>query len=245
MIFFTVLFTLESADPKQNQYVYMLPLLAETLHRTGTYRHDVDSFYILADDATAELISQFNMESLAKIQILRIPRPKTLLEGIASRYTFFRQIYEPTMVTMYIDLDMLCCREFRPDLPADTLAALPEGSAADPNYCGEDGWANLDHPGLSAGFWAVRIGPRTLALMERILQLIREHPGEFYTIEQVHFNAAITRESPVVFLKQDIVSFNAGEDDDISGVHFVNLAGEPGNGSVHFIQMLNCFMTMI
>jgi hypothetical protein len=244
MIFFTVLFTLEGRNPAENQYVYMLLLLLKTLVRAGTYLPAEDSLYIMADVDTARIIHELEIDFLDKKQIIAIPRPKTLLEGASHRYTFFKRIYEPDQVTMYLDLDMVCCRQFRPELPPDTLAVLPEGDSQDSNYCGTNGWATLDHPGLSSGFWFVRIGPKTMALMERILALISEHPGNFYTLEQPHFNAAITKEWPVVFLKRDIVSFNASEED-ISAASFVNLAGEPGNGAGHFLRMLNCFLSMI
>lgn len=247
MIFFTVLFTLEGKNPAENHYVYMLMLLLKTLQRTGTYLLEEDSFYIMADADTVTVLKEIDLEVLSKVQYILFPRPKTLLEGTTHRYEFFRHVYEPDSVTLYMDLDMVCCKQFRPELPADTMAVCPEGDREDPNYCGTcDGkvWATLDHPGLSSGFWFVRIGPKTAALMERILALISEHPGDFYTLEQPHFNAAITKGSPVVFLKGGLVSFNATEDD-ISEGCFVNLAGEPGNGAGHFLRMLNCFLTII
>lgn len=221
--------------------MYMFFLLMKTLERTGTYQSDKDSVYLMADKDTAEIVKEIDQDFVNSLTIITIPRPKTLLEGISRRYEFFRHVYEPDTVVMYLDLDMICCRQFRPQIQADTLAVYAEGSNEDPNYCAVK---PLDHPGLSAGFWFVRIGPKTAALMESILALISEHPGDFYTVEQPHFNAAITKESPVVFIKPGLISFNASEDD-ISGAHFINLAGEPGNGAGHFLRMLNCFLSAI
>lgn len=244
MILFTVLFTLEGRSPAQNQYVYMLMLLLKTLQLSGTYHAGKDTLYLMVDADTEALMRDMNLEVLGDFTCIRIPRPKTLLEGISRRYEFFRHVYEPETTTMYLDLDMLCCRQFRPELPADTMAVYPEGAAEDPNYCGTDGWAKLDHPGLSAGFWVVRIGPKTAALMERILALISEHPGDFYSVEQPHFNAAITREAPVICLKPGLVSFNATEDE-VGNAHFINFAGGPGDGAHHFLKVLRSYLLMI
>jgi hypothetical protein len=241
MIFFTNLFTLEGKNPEENQYVYMFLLLMKTLRRTGTYLPSEDSFYVMADADTANILFQIEIDFLEKVEYIIYPRPKTLLEGASNRYTFFKRVYKPDIVAMYLDLDMICCRQFRPQLPADTIAVFPEGGHEDPNYCA---LKPLDHPGISSGFWFIRIGPKTAALMESILALISEHPGDFYTLEQPHFNAAITKESPVVFLKPGLISFNASEDD-ISEAHFINLAGEPGNGAGHFLRMLNCFLSAL
>lgn len=243
MIFFTVVFTLAGHDAASNLYVHMLVLMLETLKRTKTFIPEEDLIYVMTDAETEAVLQKFHTGVMRYVKCIRIPQPTDLLEGISRRYEFFHHVYRPETTTLYLDVDFLCRRQFRADLPADTIAVLAEGGSKDPNYCGEGDWAQLEHPGLSAGFWAMRPGARTLCLMDEIKASIRRGPHNFYTVEQPHFNAAITKRTPAVMFDPRIVSFNGnllGE-----GTFFINLAGCPGDGPFHFIKQLDCFLSLV
>lgn len=231
---FTVLFTLPGKDPEENKYVKMAHMMFHSLRLAG-HGH---RFYLMADDLTWAAFRRHDLSGARDVIHVVIPRPATLLEGIASRYSFFNRVgsFSPDETYLFVDCDMLNVRKFALDLPADTIAVLPEGGREDPNYCGEGAWAVLDHAGLSAGFWAIRPGPDMLALMDEISASIRREPRNFFCEDQPFFNAAITKKTRYVMFDPAIVSFNGHGFS--SKTIFVNMAGMPGDQDFHYDKML-------
>jgi hypothetical protein len=240
MIVFTVLFTLPGRDPEENKYVEMAHMMLSLARLTG----HADKIYIMADDLTWAAYKKID-PLWTEITRVTIPRPKTLLEGISYRYKFFVSVpdFDPAATYHYLDVDILPYKAFRLDLPADTIAVLPEGGREDPNYCGTAGWAQLDHAGLSAGFWAVRPGPDMLALFDEIYASVRRGPHNFYTCEQPHFNSCITNKTRAVYFEPSLVSFNG------HGVtehtRFYNLAGCPGDEGFHYDKMKTIYPALV
>lgn len=236
MIFFTNVFTLVGRNPAENKYVDMFWMMFRSLCTTGTFDPIADRFYVMADDDTWAAIQSKWLFDTPFMHHISVPRPTTLLEGIARRYEFLRLApIHGDPIGLYLDVDIICRRKFRPLFSPDTIAVLPEGGATDPNYCGEGGWARLDHPGFSAGFWAFRVGPSVRALMDEIAASVRREPGAFYTCEQPHFNAAITKKTRAVMFDRSVVSFNGhGMTAD---TYFINFAGCPGDADFHYQKM--------
>ena len=235
MIFFSVLFTLDGRDSKENLYVHMLLLLFKSMQYKSTFSGR-DSFYIMTDSDTAPLIP-------SSFKIVIMPKPKTVLEGISWRYEFFDHIqYSEDETYQFLDLDMLNSKPFLLNLTPDTIAVFPEGSADDSNYTGDMG--HLDHPGLSAGFWAIRPGPRTLKLLMDIRHLIQVNIGKnFYTVEQPMFNQAIKGGLPyIVYFSPTTLSFNGHTNKGTA--HWLNMCGVPGDDRFHFDKMLRMFLTL-
>ena len=233
MIFFSVIFSLPGV--KQNLYVHMFHLLLKTLQKSRSLTPN-DTFYVMTDAETAKSLPP-------GIKPLVLPQPQTLLEGIAWRYRFFDYV-EPDEGTtyVYIDTDHLSLREFRLSLSPDTMAVYPEGKADDTNYNG--GIWQLDHPGLAAGFWAIRPGPLTLRTLKLITAIIQKNADKkFYTIEQPMFNVGITAHTPKVFFDPAIISFN-GHGDNTKAL-FLNMAGEPGDAWFHWDKMFRMFLSLI
>lgn len=230
---FTVLFTLPGKDPEENKYVAMAHMMFHSLRMAGHAK----KMYLMADQETWDAFVKYDVSGSAGVTRVLIPRPATLLEGIARRYEFFTRVgeFSQDATYHYLDSDILCLKGFNLVLSPDTIAVLPEGGRADPNYCGEGGWALLDHAGLSAGFWAIRPGPDMLALLDEICASVRRGPHNFYTCEQPHFNAAITNKTRAVYFDPALVSFNG------HGVNektrFINLAGCPGDADFHYEKM--------
>lgn len=211
----------------------MAVIMIKSLFVTGTWDFTRDKLYVMADGATWEAFTR-EWNGLIQFTHIPIPRPATLLEGIARRYQYFNIVHDD-VTTLYLDLDMICRKRFSANLPPDSMAVYPEGAAEDSNYCGEGGWAKLDHPGLSAGFWLCRPGDKTRAVMNNIVARIVNEPRKFYTVEQPYFNAAITATTPKVYMPQSIVSFNGHGD--VASAYFINFAGEPGNDTFHYEKM--------
>ena len=239
MFFFTVVFTLHGRDPAENKYVNMFWLMFQSLCRTGSFNMMVDKMYVMADEKTWLAIQQVWLMDgeTAFPNWIPIPQPTTLLEGISRRYEILEKLPEflAQATGLYLDVDILCRRKFSLELPIDTIAVYTEGGSADPNYCGEAGWAQLDHPGLSAGFWAIRGGPNMKALMSEIRASIARGPHTFYTVEQPHFNSCITKKTRAVYFHSRIVSFNGhGMTPETC---FINCAGCPGDGPFHYEKM--------
>jgi len=236
MIFFSVVFTLQGRKASENKYINMFWLMFQSLYKSGTFDPTRDNMYVMADEASWDMIQARWNFTTPFIYWIRIPPPRTLLEGIARRYEFFDLAEIRNGATaLYLDVDFLCLKKFEVALPPDTIAVLPEGGSADPNYCGEGAWAQLDHAGLSAGFWAVCIGPDMRALMYEIIASVARGPHNFYTCEQPHFNAAITKKTRAVSFEPAIVSFNGHGN--IKAAYFINFAGCPGDAEFHFQKM--------
>ena len=230
---FTVLFTVQGKDPAANKYVDMAHMMLHSLWRTG----HTGPVSMLADELTWVAFESHDRLAADRVQHIPIPRPATLLEGIARRYEFFNRVPEFSAGTtyLYIDCDMINIRPFTFQIPADTIVVYPEGGALDPNYCGEGNWAQLEHPGLSAGFWGIRPGPDMLALMDEISASVRRGPHNFYTVEQVHMNACITKKTRAVYFKPSFISFNGhGMTPETA---FINCAGCPGVEDFHYDKM--------
>ena len=239
MIFFTIVFTLAGKDADENKYVDMFWIMMKSLCTTGTFDYTADRFYVMADDDTFRAIQRkWPMDGVCPLPLwISIPRPTTLLEGIARRYEFLKRApIHGDPVCMYLDTDILSIRKFRPQVPPDTIVVLPEGGREDPNYCGEGNWSRLDHDGLSAGFWVIRVGPDVRALLDEIAMSVRREPMKFYTCEQPHFNACITKKTRAGAFAPFLVSFNGHN----MNAHtcFVNFAGCPGDAEFHYTKML-------
>ena len=233
MNIFTVLFTLQGKSVADNKYIKMAVIMIKSLFMTGTWNLFTDQLFVMADRETWDAFTR-EWDGLIQFTHICIPRPATLLEGIARRYQFFKLDNED-VETMYLDVDFVCRKKFSVRLPPDTIAVLPEGGSEDPNYCGEGGWAKLDHPGLSAGFWVCRPGDTIRALMDEIVAWVIREPQKFYTVEQPYFNAAITKKTPKVYIPPEFVSFNGHGD--LASAYFINFAGEPGDADFHYSKM--------
>lgn len=235
MIFFTVLFTLPGKKATENLYVSMFLMLLKTLLKTGTLTTN-DTFYVMTDAATAELLPP-------NVKALVLPQPTTLLEGISWRYKFFDYVEPDEGSTyLYIDTDHLAIKETRLSISPDTIAVYPEGKPDDTNYCGTLGW-KLSHPGLAAGFWAIRPGPKTLRTLKLVSRIIEQHKDAgFYTVEQPMWNMGITDHTPLVYFDPRFISFNGHGDNKLA--HFINLAGEPGDGFFHYNKMFRMFLML-
>lgn len=224
VVFYSVVFSL--GDAKENKYIDMFHLMFDSLLRTGTFRHGRDRM-IVATDAE----SKPRMEMLP-IEFIVFDKPTTLLEGMCWKYKLPLATGIRDTTCMYIDVDMLSIRRFDvEDFPSDRIAAYPEGSQTDNNYCGD---SPLEAPcGASAGFFVFNMGEQVEAMFKAILARADTWPTKFYTIEQPHFNHCLPKNT--LWFQEYLVSFNGHND--IDTCLFINCCGEPGNQQLHYEKM--------
>jgi hypothetical protein len=240
MLFYTVCFSL--GDPNSNLYIYNVLLLYKSLKKSGTFT-EADAFIILADEATAKRLSTFSL--LKDVQIVIIPKAKSLLDGMLYKYRLLDLcgIPDGTCLT-YLDSDMISVRPIHTYLPKDYLLIFPEGKVDDTNYCGDPlpkGFEGPTKNGYSAGFFSYSVGERTRAFFRKVIETAEASGKVYYTLEQVFFNRCLDMRH-VIEMNPDTVSFNGHTH--IQKCRFINLCGEPGDQLLHFDKMLNTYLSV-
>ena len=228
MIFHSIVFSL--ADPQKNEYIYMLMLLVHSLYRKKTFVPKEDKYYVMADAATLEVLRSIPL--LGVCSFLEIPKPTDCYDGMRFKYQLFDYVEPCDDVVMYLDVDMLCRRQARFVIPADTLYVFPEGAPTDTNYCGDPGTPLEAPAGATAGFFMYRFGDTIKVMFENILERLKTGRG-YYTLDQPHFNHSL--QGRASFLPGTLISFNGNNNPQ---AHFINAAGCPGDGPFHFRKML-------
>ena len=230
--FYTILFSL--GKPQENWYFCMMLLLYKSLLRTESLGPD-DRFFVVADKATIEYGKSF--VSLARVNWIEVPAPKTVKDGMLLKYMFRPKV---DVVVVYLDCDFLAKRKITIDIPADTIALLPEGRPDDSNYCGD---FTLDAPtGVSAGMFAFRYGPRCRAVLDEVAKRVMNCSKGYYTLDQPHFNAVVAASEAKKYLPASIVSFNGHGN--VAEAYLINCAGCPGDGDFHWKKMIDFFILL-
>ncbi len=233
MIFHSIVFSL--GDPSANWYFYMLLILHKSLIKTGSIRPG-DKFVVSADEETIKYGKQFG--SLAGIEWNLVPNVKSVKEGMLLKYLFRPKVED---VVVYLDCDFLVTKKITFNLPPDTIAVLPEGSATDTNYCG-DFTLNAKF-GATAGFFIYRYGPTCERILEEIKEKILTDTKNFFTLDQPWFNYVLQDKPNVAVINQSLVSFNGHGN--LKEASLINCAGIPGAGAFHYGKMINFFMMMV
>ena len=239
MIFHSIVFSL--GDPQKNEYLYMLALLIQSLKKTGTYIPSEDKYYVMADAATIPLLKE--MIQLQSVEILEIPKPADVYDGMQYKYRLFDYAPVSDDNVMYIDVDMICLRPSRHTIGADRLYVFPEGSKHDDNYRGDSDYLLPFGAGFTAGFFMYRWGQRVEATFDSILRNMAGTKVRFYTLDQPWFNRALDYATGCVgFLPGTFISFNGHNNRGVAS--FLNLAGIPGDGPFHFRKALSLYLSV-
>lgn len=245
MIYHSCVFSLSAQQLAQkNEYIYMLMMLYSTLKRVSSIAEG-DIYYLMADEDTAEVIK--GIPCLSDLNIILMPKPKTLLEGMAWRYQLHRHIDLVGKSVMYLDVDMLNIKQIRIEIPADledVMIVYPEGLNTDTNYTGSGGsLATLAIPmGVSSGFFIYKCGAKVIQFLEEVYHKIRTHTEIYYTLDQPHFNKTIEGKDFCMYMDHATVLFN-GHGERKDNTLFINCCGCPGDGAFHFRKMLEILLT--
>ena len=241
MIFHSCVFSLDSAQ--KNEYIYMLMVLYSTLKRNSSIAKG-DIYYLMADEDTAEVIK--GIPCLSDLNIIPMPKPKTLLEGMAWRYQLHRNIDLVGESVIYLDVDMLNIKQIRIEIPTDLedlIIVYPEGSNTDTNYTGSGG--SLAMPmGVSSGFFIYKCGSKVIQFMEEVYHKIRTDPKVYYTLDQPHFNKTIEGKDFCMYMDKATMLFN-GHGERKDNTMFINCCGCPGDGAFHFRKVLEFLLMPI
>jgi len=231
MYYYWVVYSLTA---NANKYLDMFCIAYMSLLKNGVIT-DTDTAILLCDQDTANKAQYFRC--LAKVKKVIVPKPKTHLEGMLYRYRLHE--YFPLQegdICMSLDVDMINIRPFMLECPKDTLLAYPEGKPTESNYC-EDMTLTTPH-GCSATIFCY-------SFSETIKDLLDSVQGEkhYYTINGPYYNKALEKfQKNVKYLPKPILCFN-GHNPNPTNL-FINLAGDPGDESIHWIKMLDCFLLL-
>ena len=233
MLFYSCIFT--TADNKPNEYMYMSMILYASLVKSKSLTAN-DSYCILCDTDSATILK--NIPILNKIQLLVLPKPKTILEGMLWRYQLYKYMDITNKDCMYLDVDMICIKETHFNIHPDSFLVFPEGSPTDSNYCGD---MALTMPyGCTSGFFGYNCGHSVIHTFERILNSVNvSEPKKYYTLDQPYFNKALEGKT-VYTMPEYILSFNGHTNR--ATAHFINCCGDPGDGPLHFTKMLQILL---
>ena len=233
-IFYSVLFSLD--DPKKNEYVYCAMIMFASLIKSGTLGPK-DKFYLMVDKDTAHVINKIPL--FLKAELILVPKPTSILEGMTYRYTLHRHIPIINKDCVYIDCDMICIKKTSFTISANHIMVYPEGNANDSNYCGDSTLKNMY--GFTSGFFAYNAVSTLFDFFETLVDKILSSNKAYYSLDQPFFNFHLEKFPYLVeTMPHNIVSFNGHNHKE--SAHFVNCCGDPGDGAFHFQKMLQMIL---
>ena len=219
-------------------------MLLQSLLKTKTLQA-TDTYVIMVDLKTWEVLQTIGLFKQPNIDLIIMPTPETILEGMTWRYRLHRQMDILDKAVCYMDVDMLCVRNMKIELPdvANALLVFPEGKPDDSNYM------TFQTPlktafGVSSGFFVYKCGPKVLQFLEEVYYNIRTGLVPYYTIDQPHFNKALEDKDFFHYMNPKAVSYNGHNIDPSDPPVFINCCGDPGSGHFHLVKMLQFFIGM-
>lgn len=209
-----------------------------------------DKVYILIDVITAEYIdtciqiSHLIKKSACPICFIHIQQPLTISQGMVERYRAF----DDNDQFLYLDMDVLVVKSLKeiPALSSNQLLLVPEGVINHGLYAGHI----LPEPiepicGFTSGIFGFYPGEEVYKFFELIRTECLQYEKVLYTVDQPFFNKwiylTITKRALALelVLLRDKVSQNTNEE--YPGILFLNYAGAPGDGNLHYTKMMNKF----
>ena len=262
---FTNLFTVVGKDPSVNEYTEMLGIWYMFLTSFGKLTPD-DSVIIQMDETTFNFIKNTGEvnDFLKEVTVAVYKQPQTVLEGMTARYSLAAKLQEqePDRMYLYLDLDVLVCRELR-NLYDDVMiqnrvlytteekVISYSGDIFSDNYLGtritmdENAQKDLSGTGgISSGtFGWHHIDPDFNSFFTGIVDKIRQSTESYYTLDQPFFNEAVIRkkmdnEWSVYHVESNMIGINEEIRPDMTYV-LMNFSGEPGNGQLHRDKMVD------
>lgn len=252
---YTVLFTLSDKEPSKNEYVKIFQIWLSQLIKTNA----AEKCVIIIDNRTFDFLAEsyiLNKFTIRRakfaIQFIKVDPPKTLLEGMAHKYTIFSYKEE---YLMYCDIDIMINKTLKKlNLPKyDCIFAHAEGLLKENGY--SDAFsekAKLEFDGNEVGFSAGKFIIRGSGLRDRLFQNIQhliktdsiENPLiQYYSVEQPYFNKALYElitEIPVNYFEivHPKISNNCRDFIESEAV-LIDFQGQPGEGGFHLDKIID------
>lgn len=262
-----IVFTIKDKSIDQNEYLQMLLCCWNTLILFGNVKQgdtillfiDSPSFdFLKNNDFFISLIDSFKNKKI-NVEYRVKSQPETLLEGCLWRYEIFSYNFDKIipLPIVYIDIDNVCVK------PIDKIRSLlysnkgflilPENPLSHTNYSDiaipqEFLNQNPNLPGCSSGLFGFNLSNEECIyfqsiLNSRLLECNYQQAG--YCIDQPYFNYALwtfllkKNTLNISFLSIDReILFNDSDLRSSPECIFINLAGNPGNGTTHLMKWL-------
>jgi hypothetical protein len=246
MIVYTILFTLSGKKPCDNQYIQMFQIWLSYIIKYACL-DESDKIYVLLDKVTTDYINtSIEIDILNKttcpIKFIQIQQPTSISEGMVKKYVHF----EDKDTFLYLDLDVLVIKSLKeiPTLKSNEILLVPEGIINHGLYAGHVLSEPIDPIcGFTAGLFGYYPGEEITKFFQSISTECLDSKKVLYTVDQPFFNKwlylTITQSALKlnILLMKDKVANNPTEEE--PGVVFLNYAGEPGDGQLHYTKMMN------
>jgi len=233
-LFYSVIFSLN--DAKKNEYIYCAMIMLSSLIKSGTLGPD-DTFYLMVDFDTAQVIKKIPLFS--KAELIIVPKPESISDGMTIRYTLHKHINITGKDCVYIDCDMICIKKTLFKIASNTIMVYPEGNSTDTNYCG-DRMLKCSY-GFTSGFFAFNAVSTVFHFFDSLVDTIKSSDRSYYSLDQPYFNFHLETFSYLIQkMAPNIVSFNGHNNQQTA--HFINCCGDPGDGPFHFQKMLSMIL---
>lgn len=206
-----------------------------------------DKIYVLIDTVTTDYINtSIEIDILKKttcpIKFIKIQQPATISQGMVERYVHFQD--KDTF--LYLDLDVLVIKSLKeiPALESNGILLVPEGVINHGLYAGHI----LSEPiepicGFTSGIFGFYPGEEIYKFFDLIRTECLDHKEVLYTVDQPFFNKWLYLTITQSALKLNILLMNekVGNNfiENLPGIIFLNYAGEPGDGKLHYNKMMN------
>jgi len=261
---FTNLFTVSGKDVSANEYIEMLGIWYMFLTSFGKLTPE-DSVVVQMDNVTFDFIKNTGEvnDFLKEVTVVVYKQPQTVLEGMTAKYSLAAKLQEeePSRMYLYLDLDVLICRELR-NLYDDVMiqnrvlytteekVISYAGDIFSENYLGSR--VTMDENvrndlsgtgGIGAGIFGWHhLDTEFSSFFTGIVNKVRQSTESYYTLEQPFFNEAVIRkkienEWSVYHVDSGMIGINDIIDPNMPYI-LMNLSGEPGNGQLHRDKMI-------
>ena len=248
-----IVFTLKDKAVEENKYINMFIIWLTSLIKSGGLQED-DMVYVYTDNLTIEYIEANtifpSLQNLCRFQceIIVLPSPKTILEGMMMKYTIYP--YEQD-VFMYCDIDVFIVKSLHSlvdKMVENRIYLSPEGLLKDDIYSADlpsNYTIDPNTVGISSGKFAI-YGKDQRDSLFKLINSICKYDSTYYTADQPFFNHVILLKLPTTLsasldykiFDSPAVSFNTQEYD-VDKTVLIDCAGATGNGQIHYDKMLS------
>ena len=267
---FTNLFTVSGKDPSTNEYIEMLGIWYMFLTSFGKLTPD-DSVVVQMDEVTYNFIKKTGEvdDFLKEVTVTIFKQPEEVIDGMTARYSLAAKLQEqePGRMYLYLDLDVLVCRDLR-NLYDDIMIQnrvlftteekiahysgdiLSETYLANRISLTDEQQADLSGTGgIGSGtFGWHHIDTEFSKFFTDIVYKINDYEEIYYTLDQPFFNEALVlkrfdNEWSVYHVDSTKVGINEEIQPDVPYV-LMNFSGDPGNGQLHKEKLIQAVQTV-
>jgi hypothetical protein len=262
MLLYTVCFTKQGQDPKNNKYILMFLIWLKFVEAFGCVQ-STDHICVLVDKETKKYLETLNVVPLP-YTCIEFEQPSTIQEGTQFRYRIYESgLIQEDTAACYMDVDMLVIKDIHwiqseLDAAPKSLLVYPEYTMRHFTYLGDlteedmvlfDEFPELytNHPGMSSTIFAF-CGKTFQGPFEELVSKMRTSTITHYTLDQPFFNRMVLwhcykkQTFEISFLQKTCIAYNELRSRCSPEVCILNYCGEPGDQELHWTKM---FMALL